>query len=240
MVEERPYHDEEWLRQKYVEEGLSDREIGEKFGVTSRAILKWRRKFGIDPRKRYKDEEWMQKKYVEEGLNDEEISELCGVHRKTVAASRRSLGIEPRYNQAGEVKYEDEDFLREKYHHEGATQAEIAELCGCSRITIIEKFKKFGIDARDGNSKTAPSMHTNHNGYERFSANCHGTVESVRVHQLVKIAEGADPEKVFSGGSYHVHHVNEIPWDNRDENLRLLSCGEHSRLHRRKKEKLLE
>jgi SLT domain-containing protein len=44
-------------------------------------------------------------------------------------------------------------------------------------------------------------------------------------HQLVAIADGADPHKVFGGGQ--IHHVNGCRYDNRRENIVLLTSQEH-------------
>lgn len=68
------------------------------------------------------------------------------------------------------------------------------------------------------------------NGYEEI---INGD-DVCKIHQLVAIAEGHDPYKVFSR-SHHVHHINEIEWDNRPENLQLLSRSEHLRMHKMKK-----
>lgn len=51
------------------------------------------------------------------------------------------------------------------------------------------------------------------------------------VHQLLAIAEGADPHKVFSDGEYNVHHDNGIRWDNRPENIEFMTTNEHARHH---------
>lgn len=51
------------------------------------------------------------------------------------------------------------------------------------------------------------------------------------IHQLVAIANGADPEKVFSGGEYVIHHVDGIKWHNVPENLQLSRSNEHTRHH---------
>jgi len=50
------------------------------------------------------------------------------------------------------------------------------------------------------------------------------------IHNLVAIADGADPHKVYSGG-YQVHHVDENKWLNSDTNLELMTIGDHRRHH---------
>lgn len=49
----------------------------------------------------------------------------------------------------------------------------------------------------------------------------------VYVHQLVAIAEGADPAEVFSDGEFSVHHRNGCRFDNRAANLETLRHSEH-------------
>lgn len=53
----------------------------------------------------------------------------------------------------------------------------------------------------------------------------------VYVHQLLAIAEGGDPEKVFSGGRYHVHHVDELRWHNVPQNIEIVDSRDHARNH---------
>jgi len=49
----------------------------------------------------------------------------------------------------------------------------------------------------------------------------------VRLHRLLAVAlYGFE-----AVAGRQVHHANRIPWDNRPENLRLLTPSEHSRLH---------
>lgn len=50
------------------------------------------------------------------------------------------------------------------------------------------------------------------------------------VHTLLAISEGACPYALFaSGRAYHVHHKSEVTWDNRPDNLEVLSRAEHCR-----------
>lgn len=53
----------------------------------------------------------------------------------------------------------------------------------------------------------------------------------VYVHQLLAVAEGADPEDVFSNGLFHVHHENEVRWLNTPENVELVHHTDHARDH---------
>ena len=66
----------------------------------------------------------------------------------------------------------------------------------------------------------------NGDGYQRVRDYCGGQ-SVVYVHQLVAIADGADPGKVFSNGVYHVHHRLPIPWLNIPGNLELVHWTEH-------------
>ena len=79
---------------------------------------------------------------------------------------------------------------------------------------------------------------TRSDGYERWRAwdPRDRRERYVYVHQLVCIADGADPTLVFSDGEYHVHHGNRIRWDNRSSNLSLLNSDEHEQHHREHRE----
>jgi len=54
--------------------------------------------------------------------------------------------------------------------------------------------------------------------------------EHVYVHQMVAIADGADPSDLF-GGIHEVHHANGIPWDNRPENISVVTPASHAERH---------
>ena len=69
------------------------------------------------------------------------------------------------------------------------------------------------------------SLHTIKRGYERINCND----GKVRHHRLLAVAEfGFDAVK-----DKIVHHKNSIPWDNRPENLEIMTQAEHASLHKR-------
>jgi len=62
-------------------------------------------------------------------------------------------------------------------------------------------------------------------GHLRWRDDATGRV--VHVHQLAVIAQGADPEQVFSDGEWHVHHGSGVRWDNRPSSLSVVHEEEH-------------
>lgn len=69
---------------------------------------------------------------------------------------------------------------------------------------------------------------TNSKGYDVWSDNTgDGSADRVRVHRLVAVAKFGFEEVADN----HVHHKNKCTWDNRPENLELMSPGDHMRHH---------
>lgn len=135
---------------------------------------------------------------------------------------------------SGEEKpWRDEDRLRELYIDKGMSSTEVAEELGCSQATIPRWLKRYDIPIQKPyNDLTRPaSFFTHKRGYERWATEYDGEAWHIPVHKLVAIADGADPSKMFSNSEYSVHHKNEIPWDNRPENIQVVSTSEHHKIH---------
>jgi len=75
------YQDEDYLREQYVNNRLSQAEIAERCGTTQPEISHLIQKFNIEKpaRKPHHDENWLREKYVTERLSMTEIAERCGV-----------------------------------------------------------------------------------------------------------------------------------------------------------------
>lgn len=128
-------------------------------------------------------------------------------------------------------RYTIEADLREQYVEKEKTQQKIANEWGVGRNTIYRWLDKHGIPKRErteigGTNRVEYALYTYDGGnypcWRDFTAQ-----KAVKVHQLLAIAEGANPWNIFSGGSYQCHHVNGIPWDNRPENIDVLTREAH-------------
>jgi len=129
--------------------------------------------------------------------------------------------------------YDDPKEICRLYWDEGLTQAEIAAKFDVAQRTIGNVMERYGIKARFVNGPYNLPVRTSEGlGYEQIKQDKeNGKTTTVGVHQLLAIADGADPFKIFSNGEYEVHHKNGIPWDNRKENLEVLTIKQHRRKH---------
>lgn len=165
----------------------------------------------------YEDEDWLREKYVDESLPQTKIAELADCGRTTIHRRIEKFGI---------VRpIDDEEHLRELYWDEGMSTREIAEELGRGRSTVLRRLKKFGIGTRESCRDKSPqyTMHTDGRGYMIFRHN--GNI--VYEHRLLAVVDyGVDVIR-----DMHVHHKNEIKWDNRSDNIELMSPSEHAKHH---------
>ena len=167
----------------------------------------------------------------------------CSVCGKELSSERGKKSHEAQTHNK-EFPYDDPEKLHEEYVVNQKSPRQIADEFGCTDETIRNKLDNFEIDKRTHgeavslgylSSEPPKMLYNSDNGYEYFKNYHRGKNYIFNHHQLLAIHKGADPYKVFSNGEYDVHHKNEIPWDNRVENIELIEHGEHRRHHIRQR-----
>lgn len=133
-----------------------------------------------------------------------------------------------------ERPWQDEEKMRELYQEKKLPAREVADELGCHRQTVNRWLHRHGIEVRSHveeatrTKRKKPASHRiTRDGYEVVEASVVGSSRQCRVHRLVAVAECGINEVAENV----VHHRNGIPWDNRPENLEVMTPAEHATLH---------
>lgn len=118
-------------------------------------------------------------------------------------------------------RYRNRDVLEYLYIDEGLSGPEIATIYDVSARTIYNWLEKYDIKRE---YRKGVTHYTHPDGYEMWKTSVRNKVRRMSVHRLLAIAKYG-PEKVKD---MDVHHKNGIPWDNRPENIEILTHGEHA------------
>lgn len=192
---------------------------------------------GIDQDEAYKDKELMERLYFEEELNQREIADKICSPPTTVNRWMRKHGITltvapEDYDIPDEEPWKDEELLRKMYLGDLLSTNDIATLFDCSSATVNKWLNRFGIEKRNrsqalnavhSGTKEAAAYSMDSDSYMRWTPGD----DYMSVHRLMAIAEwGVDAVE-----GMHVHHKNGLRWDNRIENLELLTNSEHQQKH---------
>ncbi len=100
-IAEKKYNDKEWLKKQYIDNEMTQREIGELCGVSYCSITNAMKRLGIPARpcnqERFKvDKEWLEREYLEKRKSQKEIADICGVSQGTISNRMRQLSIPTR------------------------------------------------------------------------------------------------------------------------------------------------
>lgn len=190
----------------------------------------------------YKSKQKLRWLYEEKQNSQADIAELLGVSTSTIRRwlikhniERKSgeelveLSKKKQEEENQHKAYADEELLRRLHHHEGLSFGEISRKFDVTRGAISYWFDKLDIEKR-----------TVHIKYQDFELAGHQSsmsgYPSIRVsgnyifeHQLVALAKGIDPKKIFNTTKYNIHHKNGMKCDNRPSNLIVMESSEHGR-----------
>lgn len=117
--------------------------------------------------------------------------------------------------------------LRTLYHGEGYSLRDIADELGCTPRTVNVWMDKHEIETRPCPHSKPVHFNTNYQGYESWVHTSTDSTEHVLVHRLLAVAEWG----VGEVEGRVVHHENGVSWDNRPDNLELMTQSEHVELH---------
>lgn len=234
---DKPWRNQERLEELYFERKMTIREMADELGCSSPTVSRWMGRFDIEgerDRYKYEDTPWrngqkLYELYHEGGLTQSEIADKFGCSVQTIQRQMEKNDIETEHGtkrQYSDTPWNDRDLLYEMYIEKRMPTTEISNELGCTPRTISRKLNDFGIPIRDHTRRPA-RFFTDENGYERLRDGY--TKDVTTVHQLLMLLEHP-PDEVFDPENC-VHHSNHIRWDNRLENLELMTVQEHGRYH---------
>lgn len=170
--------DADYLKKRYYEDGLTLKELGDEIGCSDDNVKYWLEKHDLGTRSRSEsftdgdiakanDEEWLKEQYVENERSCYDIAEELDLNFETIRKRLIEFGVERRvpitYQTDGDLdRLNDADFLREKYHEEGLTTYEIADILGVWQQSVVRAMQRHDVErvAHGGN------VGENHHNYK--------------------------------------------------------------------------
>jgi len=149
------YRDECWLREQYVEEKKTTREIASAVGCSKSTIQNWLKKHSIETRpsgcrpiEPLHRKSWLREQYEEKKKSAQEISDELGCSASAVEKWLKQHSIETREQSENTGRLGDSNWLYKKYQEESLSSREIADLLGCGKSTVQYWLKKHEIETR--------------------------------------------------------------------------------------------
>jgi len=187
--------------------------------------------------KPYRDPKLLYQLYYEEGYTSlHTIGDFFGVDGKTIQRwlekggySTRERSESHRLDSPSELK--DEQKLRQLYANSGSIR-DVADKVDTHHETVRRWMKRHGIERRDrleNKKHRNPLFIYTHDvgGHVKIVHEYEGERYSVEHHRLLMTLE----HDLDDLNGKEIHHQNHIPWDNRVENLELLTPSEHASYH---------
>jgi len=151
---------------------------------------------------------------------------------------KKGLGVHR--GKAHKQPWQEADTLRELYHEEGLSQGEIAAKFDISQGKISDYMSRFGIESsKFCGDPTHPPYHSLFDRpdrpvggcEERVSSGIDGRDRTVLIHRLVAVAHGKLDVEDMWNREKKVHHKSWHGWDNRPDNLEVVTAKEHRKAH---------
>ena len=141
-----PWRDEELLRKKYVDEGLSTRDLSVLWGCSRKTVSNWLDKYGIETPSNpdnppWQDGETLERLYIGQQLTIKEVGEKLGCSGRTVSEWLDRHDIKPLYKRR--------EWLDKQYNQNDLYIKEIAEKADASIKTIVEWLDKLGVRSEE-------------------------------------------------------------------------------------------
>jgi AraC-like DNA-binding protein len=153
--------DVDWARRLYIDEKRSIESIALEAGVGRTTVRERFSEAGIDMGRNGKpsggrrpfpiDPEWLRRAYCEEMRTLHSIAEEVGCEYPTVRARLRSMGVPIRSKPGRETSQATLTMTREyvlQQLAQGETPLSIAQKLGCSRGTVKNRFREYGLSMR--------------------------------------------------------------------------------------------
>jgi len=167
----------------------------------------------------WEDKEVLKQLYSIEGKPVTEIAEELGTTRYVIQHRIEKFGLFREYDKP--------QVLYHLYIDKGMSSKEIAEKYNKHHKTILTRLHEYNISVAPHGRNKPPKLSQRPDGYEMWVTHDGERIQNVYHHRLFAVSEyGFDTVR-----SKDVHHDNRIPWDNRPENITLMTKEEHGRLH---------
>jgi len=229
----KPWQNKDALERLYVEENLTCAEIGDRLGCSGHTVDKWRRRHGIKPL--HKRRAWLDERFNGKGWSIKKIADRANSNRKTVAEWLDKLGVRSPEDKpadyADSKPWHDPERLQELYHGQELSAKRVADVMGCSPQTVRHWLIEFDIERRAASYRTVELSDNPQRRYPTIYDSHDGESSGVLIHRFVAYAVGKMSFEELCDPNMVVHHRTNVGWDNRPENLEVMSRSEHMSLH---------
>lgn len=167
----------------------------------------------------WENEEVLKQLYSIEGRPVTEIAEELGTTRYVIQHRVEKFGLFREYDKP--------QILHHLYIEKGMSSKEIGDKYDRHHKTILTRLRKHNIPVAPHGRNRPPKLSQRPDGYEMWVTHDGERIQNLYHHRLLAVAEYGFDEVARKD----VHHTNKIPWDNRRENIEVLTKEDHGRLH---------